>query len=93
MIADQDEQQILPGTYCDQWYFNNKVKGTLEYYFVKRVPLNPREWNLRSFALNEAIRDGSVAQTRILHTRPFEAQEYCKIELFSFLGSHFGLTV
>ncbi len=84
-ICNQDETQILPGTYCDQLYFNAKVKGSPEYSAPRKLTLNPKEWNLRSFALRKAIAGGAIAETRILHTRPYEAGHIARLSCLAFL--------
>lgn len=80
-MASQPDEDIRPGRFCDQWYFNKVVAASEAYVALRPVVLDNLQWNLRSYALRQAARDGVLSAARIIHARPWEVRQFCGMDL------------
>uniref|UniRef100_A0A7C4AHC5 Uncharacterized protein n=1 Tax=Fundidesulfovibrio putealis TaxID=270496 RepID=A0A7C4AHC5_9BACT len=92
-MAGQDDDAIRPGDHCDQWYFNARIKPGPDYARLRVWNLDPKVWNLRTFALAAALEQDLLPGTRILHARAFETRHFHGLDLAELVAARLGFAL
>jgi FkbM family methyltransferase len=90
-IRGQDDGSISPGLGCDQAHFNRSVKGSASFAALRVATLDPVRWNLRCYALGDAIANGLDQETAIIHSKAWEARRFAGIDLYDDIARRLGV--
>src|ERR1019366_2403888 len=79
------DDEIWAGHLGDQFHFNDVVIKSPEFTRINSQILDNKIYNLRTYALGEAINDGSIANTKIIHGKKWEARKFWSVDFDQFV--------
>ncbi len=85
-MAPRKDAEIWAGGFADQDCFNEVVIASPEFKAINSQILDNRIWNLRSYALGQAIEDGMINATKIIHAKKWEARRFWSVDLDQFIS-------
>ena len=80
-----DVRATWAGHLGDQFHFNDVVIKSPEFTRINSQILDNKIYNLRTYALGEAINDGSIANTKIIHGKKWEARKFWSVDFDQFV--------
>jgi len=81
-MQQQDDSVVSAGIYCDQYYFNQVVKKTDVFQNLRVEVFDNTKYNLRCYALGEALKQFPKSHIVILHGKPWEALRFWGIDIY-----------
>jgi hypothetical protein len=79
-MARRPDNEIGIGHFADQYHFNVFVKSSPEFRAMNWHVLDNRIWNLRTYALGQAIKDDLIRDTIIVHGKKWEARRFWSVD-------------
>ena len=80
-MKDQDDSKMCPGS-GDQHYFNKDVVRSVFYSRLTVSIIDNTRWNLRCYALGQALKQFPKEHLAIIHGKPWEARQFWGVDLY-----------